>query len=39
MEARLHEADRSPDEASMQELEALWQRAKAHEKDVTEKSA
>ena len=39
MEARLHETDRSPDEASMQELESLWQRAKAHEKDVSEKSA
>jgi ATP diphosphatase len=39
MEARLHEAGRSPDDASMQELESLWQRAKAHEKDVTEKSA
>ena len=39
MEARLHEAGRSADDASMEELESLWQRAKAHEKDVTEKSA
>ena len=39
MEARLHEAGRSAYDASMEELESLWQRAKAHEKEVTEKSA
>jgi nucleoside triphosphate diphosphatase len=37
MEDRLHEAGRSADQASMDELESLWQRAKAHEKQ--EKSA
>ncbi len=37
MEDRLHESGRSADQASMDELESLWQRAKAHEKQ--EKSA
>lgn len=37
MEERLHESGRSADQASMDELESLWQRAKAHEKQ--EKSA
>ena len=32
MEACLHEQQRTPDQASMEELEALWQRAKAQEK-------
>ena len=32
MEERLHQAGRSADKASMEELEALWQRAKAEEK-------
>lgn len=32
MEARLHESGRSADEASMDELESLWQQAKAHER-------
>lgn len=31
MEARLHESGRSADQASMQELESLWQKAKAEE--------
>jgi ATP diphosphatase len=35
MEERLHESGRSADQASMEELEALWQRVKAEErKDV-----
>jgi len=37
MEERLHESGRSAEHASMDELESLWQRAKAHEKQ--EKSA
>jgi Protein containing tetrapyrrole methyltransferase domain and MazG-like (predicted pyrophosphatase) domain len=37
MEDRLHDSGRSPEQASMDELESLWQRAKAHEKQ--EKSA
>ena len=37
MEDRLHESGRSADHASMDELESLWQRAKAQEKQ--EKSA
>ena len=32
MEERLHESGRTPDQASMEELESLWQQAKAHEK-------
>ena len=32
MEARLHESGRSADEASMEELESLWQQAKTQEK-------
>jgi uncharacterized protein YabN with tetrapyrrole methylase and pyrophosphatase domain len=39
MEARLHEAGRSADDAPMEELESLWQQAKAHERDAEEKSA
>jgi ATP diphosphatase len=34
MEDRLHESGRSADQASMDELESLWQRAKAHEHDA-----
>jgi MazG family protein len=37
MEDRLHESGRAADQASIDELESLWQRAKAHEKQ--EKSA
>jgi uncharacterized protein YabN with tetrapyrrole methylase and pyrophosphatase domain len=32
MEARLHESGRAADEASMAELESLWQEAKAQER-------
>jgi nucleoside triphosphate diphosphatase len=32
MEERLHETGRSADQAPMEELEALWQRAKQHER-------
>ncbi len=32
MEERLHESGRTADQASMEELEALWQSAKQHEK-------
>ncbi|HKI27626.1 MAG TPA: nucleoside triphosphate pyrophosphohydrolase [Candidatus Sulfotelmatobacter sp.] len=32
MEERLHESGRAPDEVPMQELESLWQQAKAEEK-------
>jgi MazG family protein len=39
MEARLHESGRSADDASTEELESLWQEAKAHERDAEEKSA
>jgi MazG family protein len=39
MEARLHEAGRSAEEASMEELESLWQQAKAEEKLSMEKPA
>jgi nucleoside triphosphate diphosphatase len=39
MEERLHESGRAADQASMEELESLWQQAKAHEKDAVEKSA
>ena len=34
MEARLHESGRSADQAAMEELEALWQQAKAEEKSA-----
>ena len=34
MEARLHESGRSADKATMEELEALWQQAKAEEKST-----
>jgi nucleoside triphosphate diphosphatase len=36
MESRLDESSRSADEAPMEELEALWQHAKAHEKEAKE---
>jgi MazG family protein len=41
MEDRLHESGRTPEQASMAELESLWQRAKAQESaaPATEKSA
>jgi MazG family protein len=39
MEARLHESGQSADQASMEELESLWQRAKAQEKLAEEKRA
>jgi MazG family protein len=39
MEARLHESGRSADQASMEELEALWQRAKKSEKESAERTA
>jgi MazG family protein len=39
MEARLHESGRSAEDAPMNELESLWQQAKAHERDAEEKSA
>lgn len=41
MEDRLHEAGRTPEQASMEELESLWQQAKAQEnkRPATEKSA
>jgi len=38
MEARLHESGRSAQDAPMEELESLWQQAKAHERDEEEKS-
>jgi len=38
MEARLHESGRSADQAPMQELESLWQQAKAEERSA-EKTA
>jgi hypothetical protein len=34
MEARLHESGRTADEAPMEELESLWQQAKAAERSV-----
>ena len=37
MESRLHEAGRSADQASTEELEALWQRAKSEEAKPAEK--
>jgi len=39
MEDRLHESGSSPDQASMDELESLWQRAKGQENEKREKSA
>jgi ATP diphosphatase len=39
MEERLHETGRTPDQVSMEELESLWQQAKAHEKVSAEKTA
>ncbi len=38
MEARLHESGRSADQASMEELESLWQQAKAEEKIANDHS-
>ena len=38
MEDRLHESGRSADEAPMEELESLWQQAKAHERQAEEKA-
>jgi nucleoside triphosphate diphosphatase len=38
MEGRLHESGRTVDEAPMEELESLWQRAKAEEKPGAEKT-
>src|ERR1700687_5009833 len=39
MEGRLHEPGRTADQAPMEELESLWQRAKAEEKNKTDKQA
>ena len=39
MEDRLHETGRSADEAPMEELESLWQRAKAEERHPGEETA
>ncbi len=39
MEERLHESGRTADQASMEELELLWQQAKHHEKQAEEKTA
>jgi len=39
MEARLHEKGGSPESAPMEELESLWQEAKAHEREPGEKTA
>jgi len=38
MEDRLHESGRSADQAPMEELESLWQQAKAHERQAEEKA-
>ena len=38
MEDRLHEHGRSADQAPMEELESLWQQAKAHERQAEEKA-
>ena len=38
MEDRLHESGRSADQAPMEELESLWQQAKAHERQGEEKA-
>ncbi len=35
VEARLPESGRSADRSPMEELESLWQQAKAHERDKT----
>ena len=39
MEDRLHESGRTADQAPMEELESLWQRAKAQENEIGEKRA
>ena len=39
MEERLRESGRTADQAPMEELESLWQQAKAEEKQVEEKRA
>jgi ATP diphosphatase len=39
MEARLRESGRTADQAAMEELESLWQQAKAHERNAAEKTA
>ncbi len=39
MEARLHESGRSAENTSMDELESLWQQAKAQERGTREKTA
>jgi MazG family protein len=39
MEARLNEAGRAADHASAEELESLWQQAKAHEREAGEETA
>ena len=39
MEARLHEAGRTPENASTEELELLWRQAKMHEREPGEKTA
>jgi ATP diphosphatase len=39
MEARLHESGRTVEQASMDELESLWQQAKTQERQAAEKSA
>ena len=38
MEARLHESGRSADQASMEEMESLWQQAKTDERQAEEKA-
>ena len=39
MEERLHASGRSAEDAAMEELEALWQKAKNLEREAGEKSA
>ena len=39
METRLHEAGRAAGDVPMEELESLWQQAKAHEREPGEKTA
>ncbi|HEY3618429.1 MAG TPA: nucleoside triphosphate pyrophosphohydrolase, partial [Candidatus Sulfotelmatobacter sp.] len=39
MEDRLHESGRTADQAPMEELESLWQQAKAQEKNKTDRQA
>lgn len=39
MEERLHDAGRSAEDAPMEELESLWQKAKDHERGAGEKTA